>query len=88
MLIIFKCKNEVPKQFRARRADEKNGVISVVFISPFGFMVLKLSKIVSFSQFFADISEKSKAVTTIYVYAFKSSRFTPLKNGVGYYALI
>ena len=51
-------------------------------------MVLKLSKIVSFSQFFADISKKSKIVTTIYVYASKSSRFILLKNGVGYYALI
>ena len=31
-------------------------------------MVLKLSKTVSFLQFFADISKKSKAVIAIYVY--------------------
>ena len=38
-------------------------------------MVLKLSKIVSFLQFFANVSKKSKAVMTIYVYASESSRF-------------
>ena len=51
-------------------------------------MVLKLSKIVSFLQFFADISKKSRAVKAIYVYASESSRFTLLENGVGYYAMI
>ena len=51
-------------------------------------MVLKLSKIVSFLQFFADISKKSKAVIAIYVYASESSRFALLENGVGYYAMI
>ena len=51
-------------------------------------MVLKLSKIVSFLQFFADISKKSKAVIAIYVYASESSRFALLENGVGYYAII
>ena len=51
-------------------------------------MVLKLSKIVFFLQFFADISKKSKAVIAIYVYASESSRFALLENGVGYYAMI
>ena len=46
-------------------------------------MVLKLSKIVSFLQFLADISKKSKAVIATYVYANESSRFTLLENGVG-----
>ena len=50
-------------------------------------MVLKLSKIVSFLQFFADISKKSKAVIAIYIYASESSRFTLLENGIGYYAM-
>ena len=50
-------------------------------------MVLKLSKIVFFLQFFADISKKSKAVITIYLYASESSRFALLENGVGYYAM-
>ena len=48
-------------------------------------MVLKLSKIVSFLQFFADVSV---AVIAIYVYASESSRFT--LNGIaciGYYAM-
>ena len=51
-------------------------------------MVLKLSKIVSFLQLFADISKKSKAVIAIYVFPPESSRFALLENGVGYYAMI
>ena len=50
-------------------------------------MVLKLSKVVSFLQFFVDISKESKAVIAIYVYASESSRFPLLENGVGYYAM-
>ena len=51
-------------------------------------MVLKLSKILSVLHFFADVSNKSKAVIAIYVYAFESSRFSLLENGIGYYAMI
>ena len=50
-------------------------------------MVLKLSKIVSFLQFFVDISKKSKAVKVIYTYASESSHFALLENGIGYYAM-
>ena len=50
-------------------------------------MVLKLSKIVSFLQFFSDVSKKSKAVIVIYEYVFESSRFALLKNVIGYYAM-
>ena len=50
-------------------------------------MVLKLSKIVSFLHFFANVSNKSKAVIAVYVYAFESSRFALLENGIGYYAM-
>ena len=50
-------------------------------------MVLKLSKIVSFLQFLADISEKSKADIAIYVYASESSHFALLETGFGYYAM-
>ena len=50
-------------------------------------MILKLSKIVSFSHFFADDSNKSKAVIAVYVYSFESSRFTLLENGIGYYVM-
>ena len=45
------------------------------------------NKIVSFLQFFVDISKKSKAVIAIYVYASESSRFSLLENSVGYYAM-
>ena len=50
-------------------------------------MALILSKIVPFLQFFADVSEKSKAVITIYVYASERSHFALLENGIGYYAI-
>ena len=50
-------------------------------------MVLKLSKILSFLQFFSDVSKKSNAVIAIYIYASESSRFTLLENGIGYYAM-
>ena len=49
-------------------------------------MVLKLSKIVSFLQYVADVSKKSKAVIAIYVHASESSCFALLENGVGCYA--
>ena len=42
-------------------------------------MVLKLPKIVSYLQFFADVSKKLKAAIAIYVYASESFRFTLLK---------
>ena len=48
-------------------------------------IVLKLSKIVSFLQFLADVTEKPKAVIAIYVYASESSCFALLENGNSYY---
>ena len=44
-------------------------------------MVVKLSKIVSFLQFFVDVNKQ-----IIYVYASETSRFALLENGIGYYA--
>ena len=64
---------------------EKNGAICLVFMSPSWVRILKLTKIVSFLQFFADVSKKSKAV--IAIYASKSSRFAFSENGFGYYAM-
>ena len=57
-------------------------------MSPSCVMLLKLSKIVSFLHFFADVSNKSKAIISVYVYAFESSRFALLENDIGYYAMI
>ena len=51
-------------------------------------MLLKLSKIVSFLHFFADVSNKSKAIISVYVYAYESSRFALLENDIDYYAMI
>ena len=50
-------------------------------------MVLKLSKIMSFLQYFAYVSKKSKAVIAICVYASESSCFALLESGVDYYAM-
>ena len=50
-------------------------------------MVFKLSEIVSFLQYFAKVSKKSKSVIAIYVYVSESSRFALLEYGVGYYAM-
>ena len=54
----------------------KNGITSPLSPSLSVFMVLKLLKIVSFSQFFADIRKKSKTVREVYVYASESFCFT------------
>ena len=83
---IFKGKNEFPKQLGLEKQIKK-GVICLVFMSPSWVTVLKLSKIVSFLPFLADISKKSKAVIAIFIYASKSSRFDLLENGIGYYAM-
>ena len=56
-------------------------------MSPSWVMVLKLSKIVSFLQIFADVSKKSKAVIAICVSASEISGFALLENGIGYYAM-
>ena len=41
----------------------------------------------SFLHFFTEVSYKSEAVTAVYVYAFESSRFALLENGIGYYVM-
>ena len=46
-------------------------------------MVPKLSKIVSFLQFFPYV----RTVIAIYVYASESTRFALLENGIGYYLI-
>ena len=70
----FQIEKWVSETVRAWKADEKNEVICLVFMSPFWVMVLKISKIVSFLHFFVDFSNKSKTVIAVYVYAFESSR--------------
>ena len=54
-------------------------------MSPSRVTVLELSKIVTFLQFFGDIS---KECNTVYpLHAFESSRLALLENGIGYYAV-
>ena len=59
--------NEVPQQLGLEKQMKKMGLVSLVIMSHFWVMVFKLSKIVSFLQFFANVSKKSKAVIAIYV---------------------
>ena len=57
----------VPLTVRAERVDEKNGIICLVFMSPSWVIVLKLSKIVSFLQIFADVSKKLSLLQQILI---------------------
>ena len=50
-------------------------------------MALKMSKIVSFLQFFADVSKTIKVAIAIYIHASKRSGFVILENGIGCYAM-
>ena len=70
----FQMEKWVSETVRAQKSDEKNGVICQVFMCPFWVMALKLSKIVAFLHFFADLSKKSKTVIAVYVYALEISR--------------
>ena len=53
----FSNAKRIPPTVRAWKTDEKNGAIFLAMSAPW-VMVLKLSKIVSFLQFFADVSKK------------------------------
>ena len=50
-------------------------------------MVLKLSKIVDFLQFCANLSKTSKFSKTIYKYAFERPRYALSENRIVYYAI-
>ena len=52
---------------RAKKVDEKNEVICLVFMFPSWVVVLKFSKKVHFLQFSADLSKKPKSFKTIYI---------------------
>ena len=91
ILTIFKCKNEFLKQLRLKKQmkkkkkkKKKNGVICLVFISPFWVKVLRLSKNLSFLQFFSNVSKRSKTVIATFVYGSQSSRFVLLEDGIDY----
>ena len=64
--------------------DEKNGVICLVSIFVSRVMVLKLSKIVHFLQFCADLSNKLKSAKIIYIYVSESSHYTHSENDIVY----
>ena len=58
----------------------KNGVICLVSMFPYWFMVLKLSKNVQFLWFCADLSKKSKSVKTTYIFASEDSHYLLSEN--------
>ena len=72
---------------RAEKADEKNGVICHVSMFPFWFMVFKLSKKVYFLQFCPELSNKSKSVKAMHIYACESSHYTLSENDTVYTGL-
>ena len=65
----------------------KKWVICLVFMFHSSVMVLKLSKIVNFLQFCANLSKTSKFSKAIYIYAFERPRYALSENGIAYYAI-
>ena len=85
-MIIFKCKNECYRQFRAEKVD-KNGVICLVAMLPSWVMVLKLSKKLHFVQFCADLSQKPKCAKAIYIYGSEIFNYSLSENDMPYRGL-
>ena len=78
----FQIKKWILQTVRAEKIDKKIGVICLVSMFPTWVMVCKLSKKVHFLQFCADLSEKSKSVEAIYIYASESSHYTLSENAM------
>ena len=76
----------VSQTLRARKADEKTGVICLAFWLLFELRSLNCPKLYPLTNF-ARVCKKSKAVIAIYVYASDSSCPALLENGVSYYAV-
>ena len=85
-MTIFKWKNEFPKQLGLEKQMKKMG--SFVWFSCLlpELWSLTCQKLCPFC-IFCWCQQKTKAVIAVYVYAFESSRFALLKNGIGYYAM-
>ena len=69
---------------RAKKVDEKNEVICLVFMFPSWVVVLKFSKKVHFLQFSADLSKKPKSFKTIYICTSESFHYTLSENDLVY----
>ena len=67
---------------RTEKVDGKNGVICLVSIFPSRVMVRKLSKKVHFFQFWDDLSQKSKYIKAIYIYASARAPWILSENGI------
>ena len=83
----FQIQKWMLQTVRAEKVDEKNGVICLVSMFPSWVMVCKLSKKGHFLQFCADLSNKSKSVKAIYIYASESSHYILSENAMVYRGL-
>ena len=79
----FQIQTWMLQTVRAAKVDEKNEVICLVSI----FCSWKLSKKGHFLQFCVDLSNKSKSVKAIYIYASERSHYTLLENAMVYRSL-
>ena len=79
----FQIKKWILQTVRAEKVDEKIEVICLVSMSS----SWKLSKKGHFLQFCADLSNKSKSVKAIYIYASESSHYTLSQNAIVYRGL-
>ena len=60
----FQIQKWISQTVRAQKADEKNGVICLVYLFPSGVVILIVAEIVSLLQFCTDVSKKSNPVDT------------------------
>ena len=78
----FQIQKWMLQTVRAEKVDEKNGVIYLAFMFPSWVMVCQLSKKVNILQLCANVSNKSKSIKAIYIYASESSLSTLSENGM------
>ena len=72
---------------RAKKVDEKNGIIYLVSMFPSRVMTCKFPKKVHILQFCGDLSKKSKSVKASYIYASESSHYTLSEKAMVYRGL-
>ena len=60
----FQIQKWISQTVRAQKADEKNGVICLVYLFPSWVVILIVAEIVSLLQFCTDVSKKSNPVDT------------------------
>ena len=87
ILTIFKWKNKFAKQLGLKKQIKKMGSFVWFSCLLLELWSLNCQKLCPICIFYADVSNKFKAVRAVYVYAFESSCLTLLENGTGCYAM-